>query len=93
MPFELFHQLASTLALEGFPEYADKVDALKMQLWREIQRTEAIQSKSCPSCQSSEIVRDGKPRGVQRYKCNSCRRRFTKRSPVTETSDASRANS
>ncbi|MCR4426790.1 MAG: helix-turn-helix domain-containing protein [Firmicutes bacterium] len=31
----------------------------------------------CPSCESREIVRYGKPRGVQKYKCKHCRTYFT----------------
>ncbi|MCR4426765.1 MAG: hypothetical protein NUW23_11380, partial [Firmicutes bacterium] len=31
----------------------------------------------CPSCESKEIVRYGKPRGIQKYKCKRCRTYFT----------------
>jgi transposase-like protein len=31
----------------------------------------------CPSCESKEIVRYGKPKGIQKYKCKRCRTYFT----------------
>jgi transposase-like protein len=31
----------------------------------------------CPRCESREIVRYGKPRGIQKYKCKRCRTYFT----------------
>jgi len=31
----------------------------------------------CPYCKQTEIYKDGKPKGIQRYKCKSCNRNFS----------------
>ena len=37
----------------------------------------AINNFACPHCESTKIHRNGRTRGVQRYKCNSCSRSFS----------------
>lgn len=35
----------------------------------------------CPKCQSIEVVKNGKVKGKQRYKCKSCSLQFTRLTP------------
>ena len=35
----------------------------------------------CPTCQSIEVVKNGKVQGKQRYKCKSCSLQFTRLTP------------
>ena len=35
----------------------------------------------CPKCKASEVVKNGKVKGIQRFKCKSCDFQFTRCTP------------
>ncbi len=39
-------------------------------------RNESFEDKNCPFCGSKQVKKNGLRKGCQRYKCNSCNRRF-----------------
>jgi transposase-like protein len=43
---------------------------------RSLLESRLIQTRSCPHCNGSWIVRNGSASGLQRYKCRTCRRTF-----------------
>lgn len=34
-------------------------------------------NQECPRCKSLDIIKSGKPKGIQRYKCKNCNYQFT----------------
>ena len=43
----------------------------------ELSKKDGLPIKECPYCKQTNIFKDGKPKGTQRYKCKSCNRNFS----------------
>lgn len=81
-PFGCERPIEERLAALALPISAERGElpsrAVRAELWvGEIRDALMPRGPVCPSCRGSAIVRYGKRRGVQRYKCKECRSYFT----------------
>lgn len=57
--------------------YVDPTSSVGGRLINEMRETRFKDGFECPHCASEHVVRFGKVKGRQRYRCKSCRKTFT----------------
>ncbi len=76
LPFNKFKEVVNHYSSHSKAEFESELDAMiTLNLQRRLEKLKV--NSSCPKCGSGNMVKNGKKKNIQQYKCNGCKCRFT----------------